>query len=119
MELFSDLFKKAYIPDEDHLTAADTVQSPKADITDADDEDRGFEDIIPAPEMLSTGELIEPMKAALRLGSAQGMGDWRVFLASRAKKNLREKWKREPQLFNIVWKKIMSVLSYMLPDHSC
>jgi hypothetical protein len=70
----------------------------------------GFADIIPEPQTLSIRDMIRPMKAALQLDSAEGLGEWRVFLAARAKKNLREKLKKEPELYHIIRKKIEYVV---------
>jgi hypothetical protein len=49
---------------------------------------------------------VQPMKAALYFDSAEGFGQWRIFVSGRADRNLRETRKKDANLFRITLKKI-------------
>jgi hypothetical protein len=49
---------------------------------------------------------VQPMKAALYFDSADGFGEWRVLMSSRAEHDLRDARKRQPERFDIYMKKI-------------
>lgn len=50
--------------------------------------------------------MVQPMKAALYFESADGFGEWRILISTRADRNLRDLRKKDPALFKIVIKKI-------------
>ena len=52
------------------------------------------------------------MKDALSLETAEGFGDWRVFLPQRAHKDLRVYCKKNPRLYDITLKKLRYGVSY-------
>ncbi|KAI0791849.1 hypothetical protein C8Q75DRAFT_57347 [Abortiporus biennis] len=49
---------------------------------------------------------VQPKKAALYFESAEGFGDWRILISTRADRALRETRKKDSNLFKIVVKKI-------------
>ncbi|KAK7034640.1 hypothetical protein VNI00_012282 [Paramarasmius palmivorus] len=49
---------------------------------------------------------IMPMKATLHFDNAEGFGDWKVYISSRANRDLRDARNRNPDLFRIIVKKI-------------
>ncbi|KAM5542264.1 hypothetical protein V8D89_004137 [Ganoderma adspersum] len=50
--------------------------------------------------------LVQPMKAALYFDSAEGFGEWRILISTRADQNLRQACRRDAKLFQIFVKKI-------------
>ncbi len=50
--------------------------------------------------------LVQPMKAALYFDSAEGFGEWRILISTRADGNLRQARRRDAKLFQIFVKKI-------------
>ena len=48
------------------------------------------------------------MKAALYFDSADGFGEWRIFIGTAAEASLREHYKRSKKAFGIIVKKIRS-----------
>jgi hypothetical protein len=61
------------------------------------------EPLLDAPETLS---YIQPMKAALYFDGAEGFGDWRIQISSKAEKHLRAAKRADSKLFDIIVKKI-------------
>jgi hypothetical protein len=55
--------------------------------------------------------MVQPMKAALYFESAEGFGEWRILLSTRATQNLREARRIDAKLFKIIVKKIKFVFS--------
>ena len=53
--------------------------------------------------------MVQPMKAALYFDSADGFGDWRILISTRADRNLREAKRGDQNLFRIIIKKIKYV----------
>ena len=49
---------------------------------------------------------VQPLRAALYFDSAKGFGQWRIWISSRAIRNLRETRKKDPNLFRITLKKL-------------
>jgi len=99
--LYNDI-KKNYIPDI--TVAAEQVMTNGA-------EDEGDSSIGHTQELPAAYPLVQPMKAALYFESAEGFGEWRILISTRADRNLREARKKNPTLFKIIIKKIKSVLS--------
>lgn len=50
--------------------------------------------------------IVQPMKAALYFDSAEGFGQWRVLISTRADSHLRQARKKNRNLFDIIIKKI-------------
>ena len=50
--------------------------------------------------------LVQPMKAALYFDSAEGFGEWRILISTRADRNLRQARRGDAKLFQIFVKKI-------------
>ena len=62
---------------------------------------------VDTPEEIPTAyPQVQPMKAALYFDSAEGFGQWRIFVSGRADRNLRETKKKDANLFRITLKKI-------------
>lgn len=59
-----------------------------------------------AEEAGSAYPMVQPMRAALYFDSADGFGDWRILISTRADRDLRATRKKEPKLFDIIIKKI-------------
>ncbi|KAK7688180.1 hypothetical protein QCA50_008550 [Cerrena zonata] len=95
----SETFKAAYIPQispsDSTTTAVDSDSESASGSTAHEDE------AIP-----SAFPMVQPMKAALYFDSADGFGDWRILISTRADRNLREAKRRDQNLFRIIIKKI-------------
>lgn len=52
--------------------------------------------------------MVQPMKAALYFDSADGFGEWRVMVSTRATQNIREARRTNASTFKIIVKKIKS-----------
>ncbi|KAI0791850.1 hypothetical protein C8Q75DRAFT_57350 [Abortiporus biennis] len=68
----------------------------------------GFDDLhdtIP-DDTPSAYPFVQPKKAALYFETAEGFGDWRILISTRADRALRETRKKDPNLFKIIVKKI-------------
>ncbi|KAI0770957.1 hypothetical protein BD413DRAFT_613484 [Trametes elegans] len=50
--------------------------------------------------------LVQPMKAALYFDSADGFGEWRILISTRADRDLRQARNKSPKTFKIIIKKI-------------
>lgn len=57
-------------------------------------------------EVPSAYPMVQPMKAALYFDSAEGFGEWRILISTRANRNLREARNKDPTSFRIYLKKI-------------
>ncbi|KAI0327262.1 hypothetical protein GY45DRAFT_1428013 [Cubamyces sp. BRFM 1775] len=57
-------------------------------------------------EQTSAYPLVQPMKAALYFDSADGFGEWRILISTRADRDLRQARNKNPKLFKIIIKKI-------------
>ncbi|KAI1785582.1 hypothetical protein LXA43DRAFT_1185708 [Ganoderma leucocontextum] len=53
--------------------------------------------------------LVQPMKAALYFDSAEGFGEWRILISTRADRDLRQARRRDAKLFQIFVKKIKAL----------
>ena len=62
-------------------------------------------------EQTSAYPLVQPMKAALYFDSADGFGEWRILISTRADRDLRQARNKNPKLFKIIIKKIKYVAS--------
>ncbi|TFK51882.1 hypothetical protein OE88DRAFT_1699141 [Heliocybe sulcata] len=60
----------------------------------------------PAP---SAYPIVQPMKAALYFESAEGLGDWHIFISTRADRDLREARRKDLKTFKIIVKKIQEL----------
>ncbi|TCD62368.1 hypothetical protein EIP91_006977 [Steccherinum ochraceum] len=94
----ADKFKTAYIPDTvvDANNSDASTQHPDSSAPS----DAATQELPPAYP------IVQPMKAALYFDTAEGFGDWRVYISTRADGNLREAKKKDPTLFKIIIKKI-------------
>lgn len=54
----------------------------------------------------SSESIIQPIKATLYFENVEGFGEWRILLATRAQKYLREVRRGDGAMFGIVVKKI-------------
>ncbi|KAH8101589.1 hypothetical protein BXZ70DRAFT_104267, partial [Cristinia sonorae] len=95
----AEIFYKAYISDvvETGDQDASGVNAGGVSVTQTDDTRSEFPAAYP---------IVQPMKAALYFDTAEGFGDWRIYISTRADGNLRETRKKDPQLFRIIIKKI-------------
>ncbi|KAG7086906.1 hypothetical protein E1B28_002824 [Marasmius oreades] len=59
-----------------------------------------------APHTVSPISNVLPMKAALQFDNAEGFGEWRIYISTRANRDLRDARCRDPKLFTIIVKKI-------------
>jgi len=50
--------------------------------------------------------MVQPMKAALYFDSAEGFGEWRILISTRADRHLREARRNDANSFKIFLKKI-------------
>ncbi|KAH6876648.1 hypothetical protein BKA70DRAFT_1576722 [Coprinopsis sp. MPI-PUGE-AT-0042] len=50
--------------------------------------------------------MVRPMKAALYFDSAEGLGEWRILISTRADRDLRDWRRRDAEFFRIIIKKI-------------
>lgn len=73
------------------------------DLLDTSEED------LPA-DVPSAFPMVQPMKAALYFDSADGFGEWRILISTRADRNLREARNKDATSFRIYLKKIKYVL---------
>ncbi|KAI0079047.1 hypothetical protein K474DRAFT_723989 [Panus rudis PR-1116 ss-1] len=97
---YSELFRKAYIPPAEI--------TPDVSVDDVDHEG----DVSVAMSAQDEGDvpaaypMVQPLKAALYFDSADGFGEWRILISTRADRNLREAKRKDPNLFRIIVKKI-------------
>ena len=56
--------------------------------------------------------LVHSMKAALYFDNADGFGEWRILISTRADKYLRSMRKKNPALFDITLNKIKCVRGF-------
>ena len=59
-----------------------------------------------AKDMPSAFPNVQPMKAALYFDSAEGFGEWRILISTRADRNLREARRMDARKFKTIIKKI-------------
>jgi hypothetical protein len=57
-------------------------------------------------EVPSAYPMVQPMKAALYFDSAEGFGEWRILMSTKAEKSLREARRHDANVFKIIIKKI-------------
>ncbi|KAH9992492.1 hypothetical protein BJV74DRAFT_397873 [Russula compacta] len=98
LESLLDAFRRNYIPSA-------TVEAIV--------KDKGILPANPSGQAIETPEgvpasypQVQPMRAALYFDSAEGFGQWRIFISGRADRNLRETRKKDTNLFRITLKKI-------------
>ncbi|KAH9949529.1 hypothetical protein B0H21DRAFT_728406 [Amylocystis lapponica] len=92
-----EMFQSSYIPTEEVVVdnangRAEAEQTPSLETGT---------DTVPVAY-----PMVQPMKAALYFDSADGFGEWRVLISTRADADLRQARKREFKLFEIIVKKI-------------
>ena len=95
------LVKNAYIPPSVTATVPVTLHSSTTD-------PRPIEDNL-EPERPDVFQHVLPMKAALYFDSADGFGEWRILISTRADRDLRQARKRDAKMFGIYIKKIKRV----------
>ena len=61
--------------------------------------------------------MVQPMKAALYFENAEGFGDWRILISTRADRDLRETRKKDPNALRIIVKKIKYICSATFDRH--
>ncbi|KJA29102.1 hypothetical protein HYPSUDRAFT_32443 [Hypholoma sublateritium FD-334 SS-4] len=59
-----------------------------------------------AVEVPAAYPMVQPMKAALYFDSAEGFGDWRILISTRADRDLRDARRKDAKFFKIIIKKI-------------
>ncbi|TFY57544.1 hypothetical protein EVJ58_g6956 [Rhodofomes roseus] len=106
LEIFSlpelkETLKRAYIPLEE--TEKDGPESPEASAEASTSESIVTEDAPAAYPM------VQPMKAALYFDNADGFGEWRILISTRADADLRQLRKKNPALFEITLNKIKAL----------
>ena len=100
----AETFKKEYIRED----LQDTDHTATIGKNTTKDSPAQYEEAM--RETPSAYPLVQPMKAALYFDTAEGFGDWRIFISTRADGNLREAKKKDPTLFKIIIKKIKYVI---------
>ena len=95
-----ETFKLLYIPEEVDAVEASVSVDGKAAVAD---------DTAVETEAPSAYPMVQPMKAALYFDSAEGFGEWRILMSTKAEKNLREARKQDGNMFRIILKKIRYV----------
>ncbi|KAF8222237.1 hypothetical protein L208DRAFT_1381918 [Tricholoma matsutake] len=60
--------------------------------------------------------MVQPMKAALYFDSAEGFGEWRILISTKADRDLREARRKQAKFFKIVIKKIKELSNGHLSD---
>ena len=105
MEIFrrpnlAPVFKHAFLPllDAPAPTPVAGEVATKEESDPASDDDR--------VEVPSAFPIVQPMKAALYFDSAEGFGEWRILISTRADRNLREARNKDITSFKIYLKKI-------------
>ncbi|CAA7264670.1 unnamed protein product [Cyclocybe aegerita] len=58
------------------------------------------------PNLPAAYPMVQPMKAALYFDSAEGFGEWRILISTRADRDLREARRKDAKFFKIIIKKI-------------
>ncbi|EPQ56620.1 P-loop containing nucleoside triphosphate hydrolase protein [Gloeophyllum trabeum ATCC 11539] len=86
----------------------DTEREQKGVKVDVDSSAQGGQndEHMGVPAMESAYPIVQPMKAALYFESAKGLGDWHIFVSTRADRDLRAARKKDPDTFKIIAKKI-------------
>ncbi|EJF58549.1 hypothetical protein DICSQDRAFT_172899 [Dichomitus squalens LYAD-421 SS1] len=90
--------KLAFLPPPTDLSDASTVP----DVPEMDKNIVQVEEV----EVPPAYPLVQPMKAALYFDSAEGFGEWRILISTRADRVLRHWRRRDAKLFQIFVKKI-------------
>lgn len=98
----AETIKAACIPEEYTQNESSIITEPALD----EEPESSFDDLIPAPAAPLLDSDAKPLKAALYFGSAEGFGEWRILIPQRAYRDLREAFKRNPPLFEIIYKKL-------------
>ena len=91
------LIKRMYIPTSIEETDSANPADEHPDVSIAAE----MEDEAPAAY-----PLVQPMKAALYFDSADGFGEWRILISTRADRDLRQARNKSPKTFKIIIKKI-------------
>ncbi|GBE78672.1 predicted protein [Sparassis crispa] len=94
-----EAIRKAYIPPTTLFQDASVTNTEVGEAPSTAAEMKGNE--IPAAY-----PMVQPMKAALYFDSADGFGEWRILISTRADADLRQTRKRDTKLFGIIVKKI-------------
>jgi hypothetical protein len=94
-------FKALYIPEEIDVTEMSFSR---------DDQSTEINEAGSKIEVPAAFPMVQPMKAALYFDSAEGFGEWRILLSTKAEKNLREAKRQDANMFKIIIKKIKQVL---------
>ena len=90
--------RKVFLPPPPVASAHTSSDAPAASSVIPEDDVDGA-----APEILPP---VLPMKAALYFDSADGFGEWRILISTRADRDLRQARKRDAKTFKIYVKKI-------------
>lgn len=98
------MFKNVFLPRLNAVAAS----SEMSDETEASEFPSISEEALPA-EPSSAFPMVQPMKAALYFDSADGFGEWRILISTRADRNLREARNKDANSFRIYLKKIKYV----------
>lgn len=93
------MFQATYIP---QISPAESTTTVVGSDNDTDSATAVHED----EDVPSAFPMVQPMKAALYFDSADGFGDWRILISTRADRNLREAKRSDQKLFRIIIKKI-------------
>ncbi|KAL4254519.1 hypothetical protein ABKN59_003247 [Abortiporus biennis] len=97
-EQHAETIKRTFIPEVSEV------------VEDVDDNDTGDVSVTLHTEggenIPAAYPFVQPMKAALYFESADGFGEWRILISTRADRTLRETRKKNPSLFKIIIKKI-------------
>ncbi|KAL7285962.1 hypothetical protein ACG7TL_001077 [Trametes sanguinea] len=92
------LIKSMYIPRRNSVPSTQTSLQASAEApVPADTEEGNSASVYP---------LVQPMRAALYFESADGFGEWRIFISTRADRDLRQARNKNAKLFKIIIKKI-------------
>jgi len=91
----------------------DVILEPQ--VTPAIEEQSASIDIV-VKDTPSAYPMVQPMKAALYFDSAEGFGEWRILISTRADRDLREARRGNAKFFKIVIKKIKELSNGQFSD---
>lgn len=94
----AEMFKRAYIPL--NVLLHELVVTTSTDHNPVAAAEEPQTDVSPAYP------IVQPMKAALYFDSAEGFGEWRILISTRADGHLRQARRKNRTLFDIIIKKI-------------
>ncbi|KAG6831649.1 hypothetical protein H0H92_008726 [Tricholoma furcatifolium] len=83
-----------------------TKESPSA-VTEDQPSNQKAQDPVEVPQLVPTSyPMVQPMKSALYFDTADGFGEWRILVSTRADADLREARRKDRKTFTIIVKKI-------------